>query len=561
MDDTVEDNVLDTTDTPSCSKYKSHETSPGKASVDQSKAPTNESHEASLGKASVDQSETPTNESHEALLGKASVDQSKAPTNKSHEASLGKASVDQSETPTNESHEASLGKASVDQSKTPTNESHEASPGKASVDQSETPTNESHETSPGKASVGQSETPTNESHETSPGKASIGQSETPAKKTNEKSSLKSRANRPQHLMLPKAWQRSLSTQSNGSQQGKAISVAVYLVEKIGRLLNLEYGKDTTAGVICKMMVENLAMSSQAKDVFCIWIISPLLQLQLKEHHQPLRMRMKWPDLLKRFTTASSEMIEKDEPILSFQRNSFFSLQEEKKITDEKIIKRLFEEAKHNVLNGFYPVTRQQGEMFGAILALTEYGKFCPQIHKVGYFRNKLPELVPYWMYKPGWHTILGRSTKATIEQCLLNQYKNLSNSLDENELESCQNGRHFLKKCWDLPFYGSVFFNGQIEKQVSGLNSLLDHHDIPVRVAINRGAVHVIEPKKNEILLGLSYDEFSWDYSHCPESTSNPECFDTFWLEFDSEEGEITQLQIYSKQAIMMDAMVQFIVL
>lgn len=63
------------------------------------------------------------------------------------------------------------------------------------------------------------------------------------------------------------------------------------------------------------------------------------------------------------------------------------------------------------------------------------------------------------MYKPGWHTILGRSTKATIEQCLLTQYKNLSNSLDENELESCQNGRHFLKKCWDLPFYGLEQFS------------------------------------------------------------------------------------------------------
>ena len=38
----------------------------------------------------------------------------------------------------------------------------------------------------------------------------------------------------------------------------------------------------------------------------------LLELQLKDHHQPLRMRMKWPDLLRRFTAASTEMIEKGE---------------------------------------------------------------------------------------------------------------------------------------------------------------------------------------------------------------------------------------------------------
>lgn len=50
--------------------------------------------------------------------------------------------------------------------------------------------------------------------------------------------------------------------------------------------------------------------------------------------------------------------------------------------------------------------------------------------------------------------------------------------------------------------YRSVFFNGQIEKQVSGLTSLLNHPDIPVRVAINRDAVHVIEPKKNVSFYG-----------------------------------------------------------
>ena len=44
---------------------------------------------------------------------------------------------------------------------------------------------------------------------------------------------------------------------------------------------------------------------------CFCIIN-ILELQLKDHHQPLRLRMKWPELLKRFTTATTEMIEKGE---------------------------------------------------------------------------------------------------------------------------------------------------------------------------------------------------------------------------------------------------------
>ena len=53
---------------------------------------------------------------------------------------------------------------------------------------------------------------------------------------------------------------------------------MFLIEKVPRLLTLEYGKDTTAGLILKMMVENLAMPSKAKDVFCIWLVSPLLRM-------------------------------------------------------------------------------------------------------------------------------------------------------------------------------------------------------------------------------------------------------------------------------------------
>ena len=70
------------------------------------------------------------------------------------------------------------------------------------------------------------------------------------------------------------------------------------------------------------------------------------------------------------------------------------------------------------------------------------------------YRNKLSDLVPYWMYKPGWQTILGRSTKATVEQNLIAHYKDLSETLNMNCESLCNNGKLFLEKCWDLPYYG-----------------------------------------------------------------------------------------------------------
>ena len=57
----------------------------------------------------------------------------------------------------------------------------------------------------------------------------------------------------------------------------AMTVGVFLVEKSGRLLNLEDGRNTTAGTINKIMAENLSLAPLASQVFCIWLISPLLR--------------------------------------------------------------------------------------------------------------------------------------------------------------------------------------------------------------------------------------------------------------------------------------------
>ena len=57
----------------------------------------------------------------------------------------------------------------------------------------------------------------------------------------------------------------------------ALTVAVFLVEKSGRLLNLEEGKNTVAGTINTIMSENLSLPPVASQVFCVWLISPLLR--------------------------------------------------------------------------------------------------------------------------------------------------------------------------------------------------------------------------------------------------------------------------------------------
>ncbi|KAJ7377457.1 FERM domain-containing protein 8 [Desmophyllum pertusum] len=339
-----------------------------------------------------------------------------------------------------------------------------------------------------------------------------------------------------------------------------LTVAVFLVEKSGRLLNLEEGRNTVAGTINTIMSENLSLPPIASQVFCVWLISPLLQLQLKAHHRPFRLRRVWTELLKKFTNTPEEVAEKDEPILSYQRNSFFPLPEEKRIKDDRIIRRLFEEAKYNVLSGNYPISTNDALMLGGILAYVDNGNFNPEEHTTGCFKTKLTDYLPAWVCKSSW-SFRGRSPRSSLEHKLLEQYRSVCQKV--RDVKSCH--KLFLELCWDFSFYGSVFFRGQIERPSSSLlSNILGNSDLPVRVAINRERVHVIDDNKNDVLLSLAFEELSWDYTPAP--ALEPGCMDTFWLEFDPPEGsseptEATRLQIFSKQAEMMDAMVQSCVL
>lgn len=56
-----------------------------------------------------------------------------------------------------------------------------------------------------------------------------------------------------------------------------LTVAVFLVEKAVRLLNLDDGKSATAGTMCKIMRETLSLHADSEKAFCIWLKSPLLR--------------------------------------------------------------------------------------------------------------------------------------------------------------------------------------------------------------------------------------------------------------------------------------------
>ncbi|XP_011675388.1 FERM domain-containing protein 8 isoform X3 [Strongylocentrotus purpuratus] len=351
-------------------------------------------------------------------------------------------------------------------------------------------------------------------------------------------------------------QRMASTISNKSI--KAMDVCIFQKGGSAHEIFVENALTTTAGTLFSQMMDCLTLPNEASEIFSLWLTSPLLELQLKPHHIPFRLCRQWPDLLDKYTTHSEEAKANDEPVVSFQRNAFYPKDSEKKVTNGKIKSRLFEEAKGNILNGMYPCEAEDYEYLGGLLAFLEYGEFNAEVHQMGFFKdNDLKKILPTCMFKGGsrWSIVKGRTgAMMSVEASILRHWSHFS---EQNT--SRQEYHHlFLEFCWKLPFYGSVFFRGQIEKTGRLSVKVRDSADRKAFVGINRDGVFVIDQQKQELLLGLKYDELSWEFTE--PARKEVDCLPCLWLEFDNRERgkwRSKVLQIFSRQAVMMNAFIE----
>ncbi|XP_057672723.1 FERM domain-containing protein 8 isoform X2 [Diorhabda carinulata] len=222
-------------------------------------------------------------------------------------------------------------------------------------------------------------------------------------------------------------------------QGNVIPVCVYLRNRIAIVIDIENVDTVTSEQICEKITncEELGLNQQlCSNVFSLWMISPLLELQLKPTDKPYNLRKSWRYFLEQYSHTSYNKQIRDEPRLVFQRNVFFSPYLEEKIK--------------------------------------------------------------------------------------------------------------------------SAFFEGQIEQPVTGLISLMTHQDQPVLVGINSKGLYIIDDIKCVLLLGLKFEEFSWEYAR-PSKEDDLNCLPCIFIQFTIIENGTSVskiLQIFSRQASLMDALI-----
>jgi len=360
--------------------------------------------------------------------------------------------------------------------------------------------------------------------------------------------------------------RNVSNEKIGQQERrnptilrKKLDVCVYLMSAVAVQMEVEEGANATVTDLINSLLEEeeLALPRVTSDVLSLWMTSPLLEVQLKPHHKPFFIRREWNHFLQRFSSAPQDQKAADEPVLSLQRNVFCSKREEQSVKDHRVLELLYEEAKFNILTGRYPCEISDYIMLGGIQARLEIGPYDLAVHSPSFFKQNLVRFLPEHAVRRTGGILSwlpwSANAKSSPEARLIEQFKAIPSNASPKRLV-----RKYLEFCWSLPYYGSAFFRGQIETPAKSLTSLVINQDSEIIIAINSQGLYVIDPVHVVVLLGLKFEELSWDYAK-PSQENNEDCLPCLFIQFCViENGRRVSkiLQVFSRQAVQMDALI-----
>ncbi|XP_009866042.1 PREDICTED: krev interaction trapped protein 1 isoform X2 [Apaloderma vittatum] len=265
---------------------------------------------------------------------------------------------------------------------------------------------------------------------------------------------------------------------------------IYRMDGSYRSVELKHGNNTTV----QQIMEGMRLSQETQQYFTIWICSENLSLQLKPYHKPLQHIRDWPEI---FTELTNLDPQRETSQLFLRRDVRLPLEIEKKIEDPLAILILFDEARYNLLKGFYTSPDAKLITLASLLLQIVYGNYESKKHKQGFLNEEnLKSIVPITKLKskaPHW------------TNRILHEYKNLSTSEGvSKEMHHLQ--RMFLQNCWEIPTYGAAFFTGEIFTKASSSS----HKVIKVYVGVNVKGLHLLNMETKALLLSLKYGCFMW---------------------------------------------------
>uniref|UniRef100_A0A915CY78 FERM domain-containing protein 8 n=1 Tax=Ditylenchus dipsaci TaxID=166011 RepID=A0A915CY78_9BILA len=294
--------------------------------------------------------------------------------------------------------------------------------------------------------------------------------------------------------------------------GKAVQFAV------------ENGQQAPSSALLDLMADHLEIDSAvACDAFALWLISPLLEVQLKPHHVAFEVHEKWPAFLRKFTTAQEEEIALDEPLLVLKRNFQLTIEHESEYIEEyeRLSEVLYLDAKDQYMSGRYLVDVDVALELAALQLAVDFGPYESSEETLELIHDNLGQLVPAQHSNTikSFH-LFGLSMiecKSGLEKAMMEEYKKCS----ANYVNNHQRRKKFLEILQKTPFYGAAFFTGTKERKHSLLSAIVrrltgSSHSSNVVVGINHQYITVVDPSRHELLECQPIDTCAWARSPDP---------------------------------------------
>lgn len=342
---------------------------------------------------------------------------------------------------------------------------------------------------------------------------------------------------------------------------KTIEISVFGKDDFEIKLNLPElnHTDVTCKELLKRIEEKLNLTDELRSiklsgekVFSLGLISSHLELLLKDSYKPFNILVCWNDLLRTFSPKirhlKPDQIDEDQPLLSLQRNAFLSRTDENRIQNELILNLFYEEAKQNVFDGKYQF--EDEDTLAAIQLKIDYLQTNDDnILTTQYLKEHLNEYLSTTYLQSNSNSFLTINRSRSSLDLKIN--KRLKS--DELNLELKDLYKEYLKKCHQLPHYGSVFYHAQIEKNQSILSSIMRvSQDLKVWVAINYDGIHFIDKKSSKHIVSFNYEDFKWELAVPQSICENQNALPCLFIEI-NDESEKKIMQIFSRQAKLMD--------
>ncbi|ESP03034.1 hypothetical protein LOTGIDRAFT_230474 [Lottia gigantea] len=346
---------------------------------------------------------------------------------------------------------------------------------------------------------------------------------------------------------------------------EVIEIVVFLRDRTGIHFNLEDGHLAQADELLELVIEEQGLPAVAKQALALWIVSDLLDIRMKRSHQPYHIVQKWDELCAIYTDAKFEDIVKSEPVLMAQRDVYFTLEQERSIQNEEMLCLLYHEAKTHVIEGRYILYTEDYHRLAGIQALIHLGKYNPKEHIAANYRSLLVQFYPEHMYQKQKFLFFSPSKSnenMDCEEFMINAHQQISNEFGSKDIDDniCELYQKYLDICRTYPFYGSAFFNGQIERPVNRFKKFMNiGTDIKCIIAINTECVNIIDMEKNDCVLTVPFTQLSWRYREAQfdvDDDSMPCLFLQFLYDCPVK-GRCTKLiEVYSREAKLMDALI-----